>query len=128
MSLRQALKISFEKNPVSLSGDIRLEALKMRVRAAKLAMLPSGSLSISKGSNNTRIESGGTTIHDKGRYQSSSAGLHFNLFAGGADYYAAKAAQAEMEAMAAAHNSTDALLDRKSTRLNSSHLVISYAV
>jgi outer membrane protein TolC len=110
MSFREALRTSFERNPVSLSGDLRLEAQEMRVRAAKLAMLPSGALSFSRGSTKSRFESDGNVVESKSRYQGWSGQLSLNLFSGGADYYSAKAAQAQMEAMAASHNSTDALL------------------
>lgn len=107
MSLQEAMRTSFEKNPVSQAGDLRIEAAEERARGAWLDMLPSGSVSLSKDFSHSKYNSDGVTVKSKSRNQSWSATLSVNLFRGGADLHSAKAADLNVKALAASNNSTD---------------------
>ncbi|MBK9293831.1 MAG: TolC family protein [Oligoflexia bacterium] len=109
-SIQDAIKTAFEKNPITQANDIRVEAAELRSRAAWLEMLPSVGVHASKNVGKNSNQSDGITTYSRSSSEAWSYGLSFNVFNGGADYYRAKAAEADKNALKATNDSTNTLI------------------
>lgn len=110
-SLQEALQTAFDRNKRTTANLLRVEASQERVRAAWLDMLPSADLYVSStrrdftNTSGDQVKTGGDSVINVISY-----GVTANLFRGGADYYAALAAEAQKNAQEALYNSTNALI------------------
>lgn len=110
ISLQEAIKTAFIRNPITKANELQLEAAQDRARAAQRRILPQGSISISRSLSKVTTTIDGFPVTENVHYQGSSVSLSINLFRGGQDYYNAKAARVEAQTLEAINNSTDALL------------------
>jgi outer membrane protein TolC len=110
MTLKEAINLSFQNNPISKAGDARVEASKERWRASKLDNLPSATLSASAGRSQGETDVNGISISDNSRYTGTTISVNLNIFNGGASYYRSKAAEASAKAQMATNNSTNSLI------------------
>ncbi len=105
-SLQKALKTTFENNKKMNSNNFKIAAIRERSEAVKKGIWPAPVFSAGFGKNFGNQTMGGDVSSTNQLSDSRSLRIDFNLWRGGADRDAARAAEAHAQAQIEAYDST----------------------
>ena len=106
MSLQEAINTTLEKNPKTRANDRRIEAMHERTRAARMIFMPNFNANLGYSKSNSDSVFNGDRSNSNNSGTSYGVGVSVNLYNGGADKYAAQAAEDRERAQTERYNST----------------------